>query len=328
MSGSRVPKSFVIRAGTLSRTAQQLEADLRRVMEPNTASRLRERQRNKLKDFVAMAGPLGVSHLLLLSQTDATTNLRLGKFPQGPTLYFRLLRFSLMKEVMALQRKPRSPSAEYKTAPLLVLNNMPMESSHGKLLCSMLQNMFPSINTAKVKLSEVRRVVLFDHDAQEDVIEMRHYLINVKAMGLSKSVKRIIRAEIPDLNNFADAADYVLKAEANLSESEVEPDSVITLGQDYPGPGRAANLQQRSVQLTECGPRLTMRLVKVTEGLNTGKVLYHAPTEGNLAEGAGGDEDVQDEDHDGGETDGRGSRARRKQKEEKKKKKQEPKKRP
>lgn len=274
--------------------AQQLEADLRRVMEPNTASRLRERKRNKLKDFVAMAGPLGVSHLMLLSQTDSTTNLRLGKFPQGPTLYLRILNFSLMKEVTALQRKPRSPSSEYRTAPLLVLNNMPLESSHGKLLCSMLQNMFPSINTSKVKLSEVRRVVLFNYDSQEDVIEMRHYFINVKITGLSKSVKRIIRAEIPDLGNFADAAEYVLKAEANLSESEVEPDSVVTLGPETSGPESASKSQQRSVQLIECGPRLTMRLVKVTEGLNTGKVLYHASAESSPTEEAGGDEDVQE----------------------------------
>lgn len=273
--------------------AQQLEADLRRVMEPNTASRLQERKRNKLKDFIAMAGPLGVSHLILLSQTDSTTNLRLGKFPQGPTLYFRILSFSLMKEVTGLQRKPRSPSSEYRTAPLLVLNNMPLESSHGKLLCSMLQNMFPSINTSKVRLSEVRRVVLFNYDAQEDAIEMRHYFINVKATGLSKSVKRIIRAEIPNLSNFADAAEYVLKAEVNLSESEMEPDSLITLGPDHPTPEYATKSQQRSVQLVECGPRITMRLVKVTEGLNTGKVLYHALAENSPAEEAGEDEDVQ-----------------------------------
>lgn len=271
-------------------------------MEPNTASRLRERRRNKLRDFVAMAGPLGVSHLLLLSQTDSTTNLRLGKLPQGPTLYFRVLRFSLIREILALQRKPRSPSTEYRTAPLLVLNNMPLESSHGKLLCSMLQNLFPSIHTAKTKLSEVRRVVLFDYNAQEDVIEMRHYVINVKLVGLSKSIKRLVRSEIPDLNNFADAAEYVLKAEANLSESEVEPDSVLALDQDCADPGNVARSQQRSIQLSECGPRLTLRLVKVTEGLNTGKVLYHVSGEATLKEEAGEDEEVQegDEHKDGG----------------------------
>lgn len=222
-----------------------------------------------------MAGPLNVSHIIMLSQTDTTTNLRVGRLPQGPTLYFRILQYSLMKEIIALQRKPHSPGKEYHNAPLLVLNNLPVESSHGKLVCSMLQNMFPTINTNQVKLVDVRRVVLFHYDREQDTLEFRHYLIKVKAVGLSKSVKRlVVRSEIPDLSNFVDAAEYVLKAEANLSDSEVEPDSVITLGQNYLGVGNT-KAQQRSINLQEIGPRMTLRLVKVSEGLNTGKALYH-----------------------------------------------------
>lgn len=224
-----------------------------------------------------MAGPLGVSHILLVSQTETTTNLRIGKFPQGPTLFFRIMSFSLMKEVMALQKRPKSPGSEYQTAPLLVLNNIPIETSHGKLLCSMLQNMFPTINTSKVKLAYIRRVVLFHYDRDTDLLEFRHFVINVKMVGVSKSVKKIIRSEIPDLNKFADVAEYVIKAEANMSDSEMEPDSVVTLGQDYLGSANQKS-QQRSINLVECGPRMTLRLIKISEGLNSGKVFYHAPS--------------------------------------------------
>lgn len=252
--------------------------DMRKVFEPNTASRLQERKRNRLKDYVSVAGPMGVSHFLLFTQTESTTNLRIAKFPQGPTLFFRILSYSLMKDVVSLQKRPKSPGSEYQTSPLLVLNNLPVESSQGKLLCSMLQNMFPAINAAKVKLADIRRVVLFHYDREAETLEFRHYSINVKLVGVSKSVKRIIRSEIPDLGNFADAAEFVLKAEANLSDSEMEPDSVVTLGQDYLGQANDKS-QQRSINLMECGPRMTLRLVKVTEGLNNGKVLYHVPTE-------------------------------------------------
>lgn len=242
-----------------------------------------------------MAGPLGVSHLLLFSQTETATNLRIAKFPQGPTLFFRILSYALMKDVVALQKKPRSPGIEYATAPLLVLNNLAVESSQGKLLCSMLQNMFPSINTSKVKLADVRRVVLFSFDREKDILEFRHYTINVKMVGVSKSVKRIIRSEIPDLSNFADAAEYVLKAEANLSESEMEPDSVVTLAQDYLGAGNKKS-DQRSINLIESGPRMTLRLIKVTEGLNGGKVFYHAPAQKEDVNGNGGDDDEEELD--------------------------------
>lgn len=286
-----MPKSFVVRAGAVSKLVTQLVADVRRVMEPNTASRLQvlpfaavilmlvqERKRNRLRDFVAVAGPMGVSHIMLFSQTETNTNLRIGKFPQGPTCFFRILEYSLMKDVIALQKRPRSPGSEYLSAPLLVLNNFPVDTSHGKLLCSMFQNMFPTINTAKVKLADIRRVALFHYDREGDFIEFRHFTIAVKLVGVSKSVKRIIRADIQDLGNFADAAEYVLKAEANLSDSEVEPDSVVTLGQDYHGTGNTKS-SQRSISLAEAGPRMTLRLIKVTDGLNNGKVLYHVPME-------------------------------------------------
>lgn len=221
---------------------------------------------------------MGVSHIMMFSQTDSTTNLRVGKFPQGPTCFFQVLEYSLMKDVLALQKKPKSPGSEYNCAPLLVLNNFPVESSHGKLLCSMFQNMFPTINTTKVKLATIRRILLFHYDREQDRIEFRHFTVAVKLVGVCKSVKRLIRSEIQDLGNFADAAEYVLKAEANLSDSEVEPDSVVTLGQDYRGESNTKS-SQRSINLVEAGPRMTLRLIKITDGLNNGKVLYHVPTE-------------------------------------------------
>lgn len=278
-----VPRSFIVKTGTVSKLAQQLVVDLRRVMEPNTATRLQERRRNKVKDFVSAAGPMGVSHILMLSQGGSDTKLRMGRIPQGPTLYFSLRSFSLMRKVAALQKKPRTTSSDYLTAPLLVLNNMPVETAHGKLLCSMLQNMFPTINTAKVKLADIRRIVLFHYDREQDAVEFRHYAITIKAVGVSKSVKRILRSEIRDLSKFADAADFVLKTEANLSDSEMEPDSIVTIREEaeVPRPGAAAGdaagrkAEQKSVNLVELGPRMTLCLTQVTDGLDSGRVLYY-----------------------------------------------------
>lgn len=240
---------------------------------------------------------MGVSHIMLVSQGEASMMLRIGKFPQGPTLFFGILNYALMKDVLAIQKKPRPPGSEYTTAPLLVLNNMPIESSHGKLLCSMLQGMFPTINTGKVRLAEIRRVVLFHYDREEDTVELRHYTIIVKQVGVSRSVKKIIRSEIQDLSTFADAAEYVLKAEANLSESEMEPDSVVTLGQNYHGEPDSKG-SQRSINLYESGPRLTLKLFKMMEGLNKGKVFYRAALQKTQEEGSNHDETITDSDQD------------------------------
>ena len=59
-----------------------LEADLRKVMAPHTAPRLRESKRNVLRDFVHIAGPLGVTHFLILTATQRASYLRIAKSPR------------------------------------------------------------------------------------------------------------------------------------------------------------------------------------------------------------------------------------------------------
>jgi ribosome biogenesis protein SSF1/2 len=102
------PKSMVLRvgAGEVGSSVSQLVTDVRHVMEPDTAIRLKvscpslllqfstrqianfvkERRHNKIRDYLTMCGPLGVSHLLLFSRSETgNTNLRLGRVPRGPT---------------------------------------------------------------------------------------------------------------------------------------------------------------------------------------------------------------------------------------------------
>ncbi len=117
----KTPKSFVIKSGSVSAELAQLVADLRRVMEPNTASHLKERENNKLKDFVAIASQLSVTHMLVLSQSESCVNLKIGRLPRGPTVYFRVESFSMTKDVLALQKNPKSPGSDFKTPPLVIL---------------------------------------------------------------------------------------------------------------------------------------------------------------------------------------------------------------
>lgn len=65
-----------------------------------------------MKDFAAVAGQLGVSHLLVVSQTDKNVVLRASRFPNGPTLHFRINKYSLARQVRLLQKRPfESPAA-------------------------------------------------------------------------------------------------------------------------------------------------------------------------------------------------------------------------
>lgn len=121
--------------------------DLRRVMEPNTATHLRESKKNILKDFVSVAGPLGVSHFMILTATKTASYLRVAKTPRGPTLTMKarsgtppcppvrvvthevpavppqVHEYSLMRDVVGSQTRPRCPPTAFRFAPLVVMNN-------------------------------------------------------------------------------------------------------------------------------------------------------------------------------------------------------------
>ena len=295
----------------MGKSVTTLVRDVRRIMEPNTATRLQEREKNKLRDYLTMAGPLGVSHMLIFNQSDAGINMRVLRCPRGPTVTFRVNKYSLASDIMHSSRRPIAPGTEFTTPPLLVLNNFSGEERHLKLLVSVFQNMFPPLHVHSMRLSQVRRVVLLNYNADTKTIDWRHYLISVRPVGVSRSVRRVIEGStrpssassgsvtghgsehkrhgraLVNLGNATDIAEYVIRGsqaaggedtDTSEAESELEdmadPQNAVQLSQNYVGRGNAANAQ-RAVRLREIGPRMELRLVKVEEGLNGSSVLYH-----------------------------------------------------
>jgi ribosome biogenesis protein SSF1/2 len=124
-------------------------------------------------------------------------------------------------------------------------------------------------------LADARRVVLLNYNSETKHIDFRHYNVSVKPVGVSKSIKRVITTEVPDLQGFSDISEYVLRG-AYASESDIEdgPESTVTLGQDYIGRNNRKQ-DQRAIKLVELGPRMELRLVKIQAGLCDGEVLYH-----------------------------------------------------
>jgi hypothetical protein len=68
----------------------------------------------------------------------------------------------------------------------VVLNNFSDQERKLQLMAALFQNMFPAIQLAEVRLSDTRRVVLFQYDRETDRVDVRHYLIRVANVGISK----------------------------------------------------------------------------------------------------------------------------------------------
>ncbi|KAF7240239.1 hypothetical protein EYD10_13252 [Varanus komodoensis] len=284
-----VPHSFVFHRGRVGKNVQQLILDVRRVMEPYTATSLKVRKKNSLKDFVAVAGPLGVTHFLVFTKTSTSINLKFFRLPGGPTLTFKvtqvpngmlLTAYSLIKDIVSSLKRHRMHEQQFTYHPLLVLNNFGIQGMHIKVMASMFQNMFPSINVHRVNLNAIKRCVLINYNADAQVLEFRHYSLKVVPVGMSKGLKKLLQEKFPNMSRLEDISE-LLARDINLSESEAEQDgshNITELPQAYAGRGNM-KAQQSAVRLTEIGPRMTLQLIKVEEGLGQGNVLYHSFSE-------------------------------------------------
>lgn len=301
----KVPKSLVIRRGkTTSPQVADLVSDLRQMMMPYTAAHFEEDAKNRkltLNQYVQhLALPMGISHLLVFSQTQRRLNMRLARTPEGPTLTFRVTRFSLNRDIKALQRRPvaHSTPALHGNPPVVVTNNFGGSSAdsaavppHVKLMRITFQNLFPAVNVSTVKLRDCRRVVLFqlvsngDGEDKKDVVQVRHYAITAKPVGVNRRVRRLLQTnrKLPNLNKCQDIAEY-LESQAQLSDgavsdSEAEEDETqqVVLSDSFVGRGNAAS-QRSALKLVELGPRIDLHLIKVEKGLgnDNSDVLYHA----------------------------------------------------
>lgn len=341
-----------IGAGEVGPSISQLVKDVREVMEPHTASRLKERRGNKLRDYTTMAGPLGVTHLLLFSRSEnGNTNLRLAITPRGPTLHFRVTNYSLCKDIFKSLKHAKSLGTEHTTSPLLVMNNF--SSREGaqtdavpkhleSLTTSVFQSLFAPINPQATPLHSIKRILLLDRAVPSSpsdppyVLNFRHYSIETPQARSSapRALRRLNaastaagrnRKSLPNLGRLSDVADYLLDTSAagftSASETELDTDAEVEVlapsarraptkedrqaardarrarierNGDQPRdnedeeedeeaegvdilPAEPSNdrVEKRAVKLTELGPRMTLRLTKVEEGLCNGKVMWH-----------------------------------------------------
>ncbi|CAI1757804.1 hypothetical protein SEUBUCD646_0O02320 [Saccharomyces eubayanus] len=330
-----IPKSMVIRVGQTSlanHSLNQLVKDFRQIMQPHTAIKLKERKSNKLKDFVVMCGPLGVTHLFMFTQSEKTGNvsLKIARTPQGPTVTFQVMDYSLGKDIKKFLKRPKSlNNDDVLNPPLLVLNGFSTSKKSDednqdvnveKVVVSMFQNIFPPLNPARTSLNSIKRVFMINKDRATGEISMRHYFIDIREVEISRNLKRLYKAKnnlsktVPNLHRKDDISSLILDHDlgAYTSESEIEDDAIVRVvdnqdvkakqsqnskpqkksaeTKDAKEEGEEEDVEmeepkrhepsqptprKKAIKLTELGPRLTLKLVKIEEGICSGKVLHH-----------------------------------------------------
>ncbi|OZC12642.1 brix domain protein [Onchocerca flexuosa] len=270
------PHSIVIHRGKVGQFVRSLEHDMRAIMEPFTASKLKVMKRNNLKDFIVNGAVLGVTHLLVLTRGENSITLRIIRSPQGPTLSFRIKEYTLARHIISASKRKMHFQRLFISAPLVVMSGFNSNCGrHVQLVQSIFQNMFPTVNVDTVDLSTIRRCILINYSITDNTLQLRHYAIKAIPAGLSKSTKKLIQSKVPDLSKYKNIEDYFLNP-GQISESEYEfEQKEVELPQQLTTRGCLEG-QKTNIRLYELGPRLTLQLMKIEEGVDEGEVLYHA----------------------------------------------------
>lgn len=114
------PHSFVIHRGLPFANITHLTKDFRRIMEPFTASSLKERRKNKLKDFISLSGVFHVSHMCIFNRSTNQLSFKVARLPKGPTLNFKIHQFTLSRDVMGSMKKQYFNESSFKRSPLVI----------------------------------------------------------------------------------------------------------------------------------------------------------------------------------------------------------------
>jgi ribosome biogenesis protein SSF1/2 len=108
-----------------------------------------------LKDFISIAGPIGVSHIITFTkQSETSLNMRFIRLPQGPTLNFKVVNYLLAREVLATFKRPVYYQGLFGSSPLVIMHGLNGSNDRElNLIQTFVENMFPTINVDTVCLS-------------------------------------------------------------------------------------------------------------------------------------------------------------------------------
>ncbi|KAK9451246.1 Brix domain-containing protein [Limtongia smithiae] len=322
-----IPQSMVLRIGgaSVGVSLSQLVQDFRDIMQPHTAVKLRERKSNKLRDYLSMTGPLGVSHLLLFSKSIHTneTTLRIAHAPRGPTVHFRVVSYSLCKDLRRVQRHPRvAPTTALQTPPLLVLNGFNAVKEEEKvataaqkaplqLITSLFQNMVPSITASTKALQQIKRVMLVNYEPTTGELDLRHYLISTKT--LARPPKEEVKVKVEDEDDeveiktedeeeeddrdttfaktsFATPHTLDSDSDASASDDDNDNDKFLPAAPSYPPPSRA-----RLTKLISARSRLSKSLPHLGSTADIADYLLD-PSAGGDISGVTSESEAEDDD--------------------------------
>lgn len=277
--------ALIIKRGKIGVYLRKLVTEMRLVMYPYTAINLRESAANNMKDFLSLVDIYGFSHMMMFTNTEKSSYLKLAKMPKGPTITFKIKDYCLSSDIFkesGINQRPLTKNFDH--VPLIIMNgfnstDIPSEYETAlKTTSMMFQSFFPPLNLTEIQMKKCKRVVLVNLNMTEDKepeLLFRHYDIEIEKYSSKKTISNLINSinVNRDFSNFSNIADYVLKQSGFTSQSENEDPN---LGECEIINEKNSNQEKIKVKLREIGPRLNLKIHKIEEGFLKGNVIFHS----------------------------------------------------
>jgi ribosome biogenesis protein SSF1/2 len=253
-------------------------------MYPYTAINLKESTSNNIKDFLSLVDIYGLSHMMMFTNTEKNSYLRLAKMPKGPTITFKIKSYCLSSDIFRSSEHNKKPlTKNFDHIPIIIMNGFNSTNISEKYetplktISMMFQSFFPPLNLTEIQMKKCKRVVLLNlnnENNEEPELLFRHYDIDIEKFSIKKTISNLINTIgiNKDLSKFDNIADYVLKQSGYTDQSDTdnnmgECDIIID-----------KNLKEEKIKikLREIGPRLNLTLHKIEEGFLKGNVIFHS----------------------------------------------------
>jgi ribosome biogenesis protein SSF1/2 len=296
--------AIILKRGRVGPYLRKLVKELRTTMYPYTAINLKESKSNSVKDYLSIVDVYGLSHMMMVTNTDKNSYIRFSRMPRGPTVTLKINDYALAADIYEqktkehdhnpLKIKPKPLTKSFNHIPLVIMNGFNSNKISEdyqepvKITAMLLQSFFPPINLNEIQLKKCKRVVLFNLTFEQNdegknipIIEFRHFDIDIEKYSMKKTISNIINNKKTDLSKFDNISDYILKQSGYTSGSDNEDPTlglceVIQDEEMKSEKNKDENGEKIKVKLHEIGPRLNLKIQKIEEGFLKGNVTFHS----------------------------------------------------
>jgi ribosome biogenesis protein SSF1/2 len=229
--------ALILRRGKVGIYLQKLIKELRVLLYPYCAINLKESKKNSLKDFLQLVDMYNLSHMFAITNTEKNSYLKLAKMPSGPTLTFKIDKYSLSGDIAEIMKNKRPLNKSFHHVPLIILNGFNTNKLSKeyeepvKVSSTMFQSIFPPLNLNELDIKLAKKVILMNlnTDGETPIFEMRHYDVDVEKKGSKKTISNILNNKKTDFSGYNNISEYILNQTGYTDASDNEGDNEVQL---------------------------------------------------------------------------------------------------